>query len=227
MFKDIFPLKIYETFYPNYDSIKDELLEDVMSKFNQETDDHMNHRLFTRGSYTLTGTKPSSIKKLHRQLKNQDLINWINEQIKIYWDGLGYDPKFNPSIYNMWANATGRNDKVLHHNHGSFEITGVFYINATPEMGRLALIHPNEMVLSKCPYYLDQESLQEKWFWDHLVDPQPGKLVLFPGYLYHKTQPNTTDDLRVVMAFSGGGIADTYEKLKNYFENKYANNSTE
>ena len=214
MFKDIFPQKIYEVQYPNYETIQQSLMDDVMSKFDMGTDEHTKHRLFTPGSYTLTGSKPSSIKKLHQQLKNQELVTWINQHIKIYWDGLGYDPKFNPTVYHMWANATGKNDKVLHHNHSPFELTGVFYLNATPEMGRLALIHPNEIVLSKCPYYAKQESLQEKYFWDHLVDPAPGKLVLFPGWMYHKTQPNNTDELRVALGMSAGGVANMFEELK-------------
>jgi hypothetical protein len=189
MFKDIFPLKIYEVQFPNYESIQQSLMEDVMSKFDMDSDEHKNHRLFTRGSFTLTGSKPSSIKKLHQQLKNQELITWINQHMKLYWDGLGYDPRFTPSIYNMWANATGKHDKVLHHNHGSFEITAVFYVNATPDMGKLALIHPNEMVLSKCPYYSQQESLQEKYFWDHLVDPVPGNLFYSQaGYITRHNQ---------------------------------------
>jgi uncharacterized protein (TIGR02466 family) len=214
MFKDIFPQKIYEVQYPNYEAIQQSLMDDVMSKFDMEGDNHRNHRLFTQGSLTLTGSKESSIKKLHLQLKNQELVEFINTHMKIYWDGLGYDARFNPSVYHMWANATGKNDKVLHHNHSPFEITGVFYLNATPEMGRLALIHPNEIVLSKCPYYANGESLQEKYFWDHLVDPAPGKLVLFPGWMYHKTQPNITDDMRVALGISGGGIANMFEEIK-------------
>ena len=224
MFKDIFPLKIYEAFYPNFESIKESLLNEVMSKFDIDGDEHRNHRLFSPTALTTTGSKPSSIKQLHQQLSHKELIDWINQQVKIYWDGLGYDPIFNPKIFHMWANATGKKENVMHHNHSPFEIAGVFYINATPEMGGLALIHPNEMVLGRLPYYQKRESHQGRYFFDHMIEPMPGKLILFPAWLYHKTQPNLTDELRVVMAFSSGGMPDMLgmmEDLKVHFQKQH------
>lgn len=217
MFKDIFPLKIYEAEFPNFESIQQQLLDEIMEKFDANTEGYKGHRLFTGDALTLTGSKPHQFRRLHEVLKTQEVVKFINEHIKIYWDGLGYNPKFNPKIFHMWANCTGKKEYMLHHNHSPFEISGAFYVNATPEMGRLALLHPNEMLLSRLPFYNKEESLQGRYFWDHLVDPKPGKLVLFPGWLYHKTQPNLTDDLRVVLGLNSGGVHDLFEHPIEYY----------
>jgi uncharacterized protein (TIGR02466 family) len=36
---------------------------------------------------------------------------------------------------------------------------------------------------------------------EHHVRPQPGRLVLFPSYMWHGTEPFTTDEKRLTLAF--------------------------
>ena len=36
---------------------------------------------------------------------------------------------------------------------------------------------------------------------DHFVRPKPGRLVLFPSYMWHGTVPFTTDESRMTIAF--------------------------
>jgi hypothetical protein len=52
MLKDIFPVQIYEVDFPNYDLIKDDLLADIMTLFNQNLELYSKHRLFNQ-SYSL------------------------------------------------------------------------------------------------------------------------------------------------------------------------------
>ena len=46
MLKDIFPVQIYEVDFPNYELIKDNLLADIMTLFNQNLELYSKHRLF-------------------------------------------------------------------------------------------------------------------------------------------------------------------------------------
>jgi hypothetical protein len=66
------------------------------------------------------------------------------------------------------------------------------------------LVHPNEQILGRLPYYETEESKQGRYFFDHLVKPKAGKLVLFPGWLYHKTQVNESDHERIVLGLNAG-----------------------
>jgi ectoine hydroxylase-related dioxygenase (phytanoyl-CoA dioxygenase family) len=36
---------------------------------------------------------------------------------------------------------------------------------------------------------------------ERIIQPQPGRLVLFPSYMWHGTTPITTDEPRVTVAF--------------------------
>lgn len=36
---------------------------------------------------------------------------------------------------------------------------------------------------------------------EHFVRPEPGLLVLFPSYLWHGTEPFTSDQARLTIAF--------------------------
>ena len=36
---------------------------------------------------------------------------------------------------------------------------------------------------------------------EHYVKPKPGRLVLFPSYMWHGTEPFTTEESRLTMAF--------------------------
>jgi uncharacterized protein (TIGR02466 family) len=207
MFKDIFAIKIYEVEFPNYETIQQELLADVLSKFDVNRDQYAGHRLM-RGdvALTLSGSKPHQFRHLHRYLKNQEIVAFINKHLKIYWDGLGYNKTITPDIVHMWANLTRKGGNIIHHNHNPFILSGVFYVNATPDMGKLALIDPNEVILGRMPFYTEDETFQGKYFFDHLVEPTPGKLVLFPGWMYHKTQPNPTDEERVILGINSGDV---------------------
>jgi uncharacterized protein (TIGR02466 family) len=206
MVKDIFAIKIYEVEFPNYESIQQSLLDEILGYFNVNREQYSHHRLF-RGALSLEGLEEYEFRDLHKRLKHQEIVKFINHHIKIYWQELGYIPEMEPDIVHMWANLSPKGGNIIQHNHSPFEIAGTFYVNATPEMGRLALVNPNELILGRLPYYHNQESKQGRYFFDHLVEPKPGKLVLFPGWLYHKTQPNPIDQERIVLGINSGGQA--------------------
>lgn len=210
MLKDIFPIQIYEVDYPDYDKIQEELLEEVKGYF-EDREKFANHRLFNN-AYSIEGTKEYEVRDLHLKLQKQEVIEFIRHHIREYWKQLGYTPMHEPDIVHMWANLSPRGGNIIQHNHSPFEIAGSFYVNVEPDMGKLALVNPNEQVLGRLPYYSDGESKQGRYFFDHLVDPKPGKLVLFPGWLYHKTQPNATDEERVVMGMNAGLFFNTKGK---------------
>lgn len=203
MLKDIFPIQIYEVDFPNYDLIKDDLLSDIMALFNENLELYSKHRLFNQ-SYSLEGTEEGMYRDLHTRLKYPELMSWIQEQVINYWRAMQYSRFVTPEIVHMWSNLTPKGGNIIQHNHSPFEIAGSFYVDASPDKGCLVLVDPNELIRGRLPYYDSQESKQGRFFFDHKVEPHPGKLVLFPGWLYHKTQKNPTDDPRVVIGLNAG-----------------------
>jgi uncharacterized protein (TIGR02466 family) len=203
MLKDIFPVQIYEVDFPDYDSIKDNLLDDILKLFNTNLDLYAKHRLFNQ-SYSLEGTEEGMYRDLHKVLEYPELMSWIQEHVQRYWTALQYSKFVKPEIMHMWANLTPAGGNIIQHNHSPFEIAGSFYVDADPTRGSLVLVDPNEMIRGRLPYYDSHESKQGRYFFDHIVEPRPGKLVLFPGWLYHKTQKNARDNARVVLGLNAG-----------------------
>lgn len=203
MLKNIFPLQIYEVDFPNYDLIKDNLLSDIMTLFNKNLELYSKHRLFNQ-SYSLEGTEDGMYRDLHLRLEYPELMSWIREQVINYWRAMQYSRFVTPEIVHMWSNLTPKGGNIIQHNHSPFEIAGSFYVDASPDQGCLVLVDPNELIRGRLPYYDSQESKQGRFFFDHVVEPRPGKLVLFPGWLYHKTQKNPSNDPRVVIGLNAG-----------------------
>lgn len=200
MIKEIFPIKIYTAQFPNYELIKSDLESEIRGYFVNR-DLYKNHRLFNN-SYSIEGTLPHEIRDLHKRIKHQEVIQFIEHHIKEYWKALGYVSRQAPVIEHMWANLTPKGGNIIQHNHNPFEIGGSFYVNATPDMGSIAMVDPLEMLKGRLPIYNSEESKQGRYFFDHLEPPEPGKLVLFPAWLYHKTQPNPSDKERIVIGMN-------------------------
>ena len=203
MLKNIFPVQIYEVDFPDYDVIKDVRLSDIMTLFNQNLELYSKHRLFNQ-SYSLEGTQEGMYRDLHKKLQHRELIDWIQHHVETYWKELHYSRFVTPEIVHMWANLTPKGGNIIQHNHSPYEIAGSFYVDASPDRGSLVLVDPNEMIRGRLPYYDSDESKQGRFFFDHIVEPKPGKLVLFPGWLYHKTQKNPSDEARVVIGLNAG-----------------------
>ena len=205
MIKDIFPVQIYETEFPNFVEIEQDLKTHVTNLFQENLELFSNHRLFNQ-SYSLEGSEPGMYRDLHKRLPFPELIEFVRHHIKEYWKCLGYTKYHSPDIVHMWSNLTPKGGNIIQHNHSPFEIAGSFYIDASPEQGCLALVDPLEQIRGRLPYYENEESKQGRYFFDHLVEPKPGKLVLFPGWLYHKTQKNPSDNPRLVLGLNAGLI---------------------
>jgi uncharacterized protein (TIGR02466 family) len=174
-----------------------------MALFNENLELYSKHRLFNQ-SYSLEGTEEGMYRDLHTRLKYPELMSWIQEQVVNYWRAMQYSRFVTPEIVHMWSNLTPKGGNIIQHNHSPFEIAGSFYVDASPDKGCLVLVDPNELIRGRLPYYDSQESKQGRFFFDYKVEPQPGKLVLFPGWLYHKTQKNPSDDPRVVIGLNAG-----------------------
>lgn len=203
MIKNIFPVQIYETEFPEFEKIQASLTKEITEIFNSNLELYSNHRLFN-GAYSLEGTEEGQYRDLHLKLKHQEVVDFIRHHVREYWKELGYTKHHQANIVHMWSNLTPKGGNIIHHNHSPFEIAGSFYVDATPEQGCLALVDPNELIRGRLPYYENQESKQGRYYFDHIVEPKPGKLVLFPGWLYHKTQKNTVDRPRLVIGLNAG-----------------------
>ena len=204
-FKDIFPIKIYEAQYPNFENIKQQLIDNITSNFNSEfVNEYSGHdhplragavtKIYDKFTYSEEG---KTIDDPNLKL----VFDWITEHGKEYWKILNLSQHLNPYILQLWATAVKQGGFIASHNHNPIPVAGVFYLKAEPRLGNLFLENPLDLVLGKSPNHSDQHTPTR---FNYEVEAISGKLVLFPGWMKHFTRPNPTDDLRMSMAVNFG-----------------------
>lgn len=191
---DLFPTKIYKTKYTgNLEELK-QLLEPVLADSFEKA--KTNNQIAMRGA----GISAFYVQRdLHTLSITQPLVEFINKHINAYWKELGYTNKVRPKLLHMWANNYTTGAFIDTHNHAPIPIVGVFYLNKEPGVANLVIENPNDIVLNHQPVDLGDTAYKQ---FESEIDTESGDLVLFPGYLRHKTLPNTSNKNRIIIGIN-------------------------
>lgn len=93
-------------------------------------------------------------------------------------------------ISEMWGNVNYKHCHNGAHTHGG-ELSGVFYLKAPKNSGRLILCNPavrSDGKLLRSPNFS--------------VEPSDLALILFPSWLEHYVEPNQSDEERISISFN-------------------------
>lgn len=129
----------------------------------------------------------------------QEIASALNLRMNQLLPDLGFKNKY--SVTNSWININGKNDFNRPHLHGASTLAAVFYVTAPPDSGRLVLRNPTQNHV----FCIDEKFVEEwneinSFTWE--IEPEIGKLVIFPAWIDHYTMPNLTDDDRISLAFN-------------------------
>jgi tetratricopeptide (TPR) repeat protein len=109
--------------------------------------------------------------------------------------GFGYPPPAKAAL-DVWATLFGGDGYELSHHHPSGWLSGVYYVSA-PRL-------PDETGFGGALLLgaLDTERHGVDAPWEvRRIEPAPGRLVLFPSYIPHATEPSGLDGERISVAF--------------------------
>lgn len=115
---------------------------------------------------------------------------------KQYWDAYGLDPSMDPEVNTSWMNRHGHLGITLPHLHSGAPIVGVFYLQFEQGNGNLFLEDPLEY--HKC------HEPRAGWESETELMIQQNDLILFPGYVKHRTGPNYLKKDRYIISFNFG-----------------------
>jgi uncharacterized protein (TIGR02466 family) len=120
----------------------------------------------------------------------------LNQHIKSYLQGLGIPSNKikEHKIIHSWMTKTQKNESSQLHNHGRADISGVYYFKTNGNDGSIRFRNP-------------MTQFTTSFLLEHLhpllnFPPQNGKLLLFPGWLDHDVETNTTDNERISISFN-------------------------
>ncbi len=109
--------------------------------------------------------------------------------------GVGYTPPAKAAL-DVWATLFGGDGYELPHHHPSGWLSGVYYVSAPPLPDETGFA--GALLLGA----LDKERHGVDPPWEvRRIEPVPGRLVLFPSYIPHATEPSGLDGERISVAF--------------------------
>ncbi|MDB5424319.1 MAG: hypothetical protein JWQ29_1735, partial [Phenylobacterium sp.] len=98
-------------------------------------------------------------------------------------------------IHGAWSVLLSRGGYHRDHFHSEGWLSSAFYVQ-TPQAALDRDDHGGWLRLGQPPFATEPALTAERH-----IRPVPGKLVLFPSYMWHGTEPFTTDERRLTIAF--------------------------
>ena len=106
-----------------------------------------------------------------------------------------------PVLGNMWANINPKEGMNQPHIHPNSLFSGVYYVKSNPKSGRLKIYDPRPGSQIVMP--VRKEGQPPKHLWrDANLDPIPGRIIMFPAWLWHAVEPNQSNELRISISFN-------------------------
>jgi uncharacterized protein (TIGR02466 family) len=159
-----------------------------------------------RSNYTALNGWHSRI-DLHRDPAFRDVTVAINKELSHISADSGYDPSFRLAISSMWSivNAPGSSNRS--HIHPGCVWSGVYYVQTPAGCGNIEFTDPRTMHLMNQPKYIPRQKRKRSRWTKVNFTPEPGRLIVFPSWLYHSVAPNLTEGTgadadRVIISFN-------------------------
>jgi len=106
-----------------------------------------------------------------------------------------------PILGNMWANINPKDGLNQPHIHPNSLFSGVYYVKSNPQAGRLKIYDPRAGVQIVMPVRKKGQPPKHLWR-DANLDPIPGRILIFPAWLWHCVEPNESNDIRISVSFN-------------------------
>ena len=102
---------------------------------------------------------------------------------------------------NMWANINPPGGMNQPHIHPNALFSGVYYVKSNPKAGRLKIYDPRPGVQFNMPIRKEGDPGRDLWR-DANIEPIPGRIIMFPAWLWHSVEENISDDIRISVSFN-------------------------
>ena len=98
-------------------------------------------------------------------------------------------------IRDSWFTKTLHNKYAHLHDHGSCDVSGVYYLKTNGEDGNLLFRDPYNACATNYIYQVTTSN-------DSTLPLEQGLIAFWPGMIQHRTQPNKTQHERISLSFN-------------------------
>lgn len=162
----------------------DELIKDNRFKHNPEWNSHLISDI---------EFKDNVIQQYNLKVFSECLAEHLKSYLEEVYSPLAKAP-LNYKITASWLTLTKKGMYARAHTHGEADISGVYYYQTTGEDGNIFFNNPNQLISNSLCFKQMDQTIYFK--------PKVGRFILFPGWLQHAVQTNTTDNDRVSLSFN-------------------------
>jgi len=191
---NLFPTKIYKVKLDiNHKKLSD-FIENLWNIHYRDVIDN-NYKSMRDGSLCIYNI----VKNLHSYEETLEFRQAIDYHIQIYWKELGYDLKYlnNIKLFQMWSNIYKKDSFIDIHNHSPAILTSNYYVKKSNDSSNIRFLDPNEMILKYQPLNINFDNYAD--LCEEEINVSEGDLIIFPGYLKHRTLPNSSVEDRVTI----------------------------
>ena len=103
------------------------------------------------------------------------------------------------TILEMWSVVNKKKTFNVQHSHPNSLLSAAYYVKAKKNSGSIKFFDPKEM---KVMYHPPIKSYNEISAEVIKIEPEEGKLLIFPSYLNHAVEENQSDEDRIVISFN-------------------------
>jgi len=198
--RSYFPTTIFQIDLPDPRALNEKLLETIYAEQDRDL------KGISRSNFTELGGWHSH-NELHKSPNYSDLVTLINASTARLSEDQGYAKSQTVKIGTMWSiiNPPGSSNRA--HVHPGCLWSGVYYIQAPAGAGNIEFIEPRTAHLMNQPKY-EPKSKRAKENWTKVrFDPVPGRMIIFPSWLYHAVDPNISKETgrkgqRIIISFN-------------------------
>jgi len=186
--EEFFPTTVYGFDVPNAPQFNAQLEKDILEWSKQDK-----------------GVQKTNVKGWHSQTDMQTkpeykpLLDQLFLAMRHVWGDQHLDRE--AQLGNMWANINPPGGSNQPHVHPNCLFSGVYYIKSNPQAGRLKIYDPRPGIQIVMPVRVGTQHPKHLWR-DVNLEPIPGRIVIFPAWLWHAVEPNKSNDIRISVSFN-------------------------
>jgi uncharacterized protein (TIGR02466 family) len=185
---------IIEKFFPTFVYGKD-----VQLNNNQLAQDIINWSNQDKGVSKTNYKGWHSTTDMANKPEYQQLIIELMKMQKEVYDNEHIDR--HARLGNMWANINPPGGMNQPHIHPNALFSGVYYIKSQLKSGRLKIYDPRPGVQYNMPVRKPGDPGKDLWR-EANIEPVPGRIIMFPAWLWHAVEPNESNDIRISVSFN-------------------------
>jgi hypothetical protein len=173
----------------HYDGFDMSVLEPICEKLINDTTINVDIEIGDAGSSAPNQNQPHKIKEF------QPFYNWLkpitNHILKNEWD---YLKQWDYVVANSWVNYHNNGGITDEHHHAATALVAATYLRLPDDGGYIEYKDPAEHFKG-----FHARNLRDEYCNWKQVKAVTGDVLIFPGWLRHRTQPNNSNEKRWVL----------------------------